>query len=300
MAKPAPRLEIAIFSYNRGAWLARCLASIARHAPGAILRIYDDHSDDPATQEVLAQSGAEVICPPPAGAGKHGGLYANMQRALDHAEGDFLFFLQEDMQLVRPVTDQDMAQIAALFDTDPGRAFLCPVFLKGLRRRRAARLLAPLPDQRAYGPPEGLNPAQRLAYFDVSIGHVARLRAAGWQFAASEHANVEQARARFSNMAQLADPFAFFCPEVPVFRQRGQTLAARLVARLRGAHPRGFADMSAADIAALTARPLSVLPVAEDFLTPEDPTLRRPFVYKDIRRYGWANLLHKAELALRR
>jgi GT2 family glycosyltransferase len=42
-----PRLEIAIFSYNRGAYLENCVNSVLRNMPGVHFNVYDDGSDDP-------------------------------------------------------------------------------------------------------------------------------------------------------------------------------------------------------------------------------------------------------------
>ena len=48
------KLEIAIFSYNRGTHLQNAVHSIEQCASQVPFFIYDDHSTDPATLDYLA------------------------------------------------------------------------------------------------------------------------------------------------------------------------------------------------------------------------------------------------------
>ena len=295
-----PTLEVAVFSCNRGPWLAQCVASVRTALPFARLRVHDDGSDDPATREVLEALGEAVVSHDGGGRARHGGLYANMQHALDAAEGDHLLLLQDDMQVVRPLLAGDREEIAAIFRALPEAAFLAPTFIKGRRRRRHMRRLIADPARRAYRPRPDLPAGRRLAYHDTALAHVGRLRAAGWQFAGSEAACVARARALFGEMAWMGDPFTFFAPEVPVHRGRAPGRAGKLAARRGPAAPIGFEMMDEAASARFRARPLSDWPVAEEHLIPTHPATRRPFVYKDVRRRWWLNLLDKAERAPRR
>ncbi|MGR3436827.1 MAG: glycosyltransferase family 2 protein [Shimia sp.] len=284
------RLEVAVFSYNRPAYLAQCLASLAAQMPGVPVTVYDDRSDDPAQLRLLEDWGVPVVRPSATEKARHGGLYANMDRALAGTRAEWVLFLQDDMQVVRPFGARDADQVAALFDAVPGRAFVAPWFVKGVRRRRAGRGLRP----------EGAAGfAGYLAYADVSIGHVARLRAAGWRFGPTEAEAEARARATFDGMALMRDPFVFFCPEVPVYRGRARGLSSRLAARVVGTEAKGFAPMPSEAVAALRTRPPSALPVAEDWLTPTDPRTRRPFAYKDVGARWWLRALARIETALR-
>ncbi len=291
------RLAVAVFSYNRGDYLRNCLESLRRNMPFAEVTVFDDHSDDPATVAYLATLSERVVQPPKNKGTRHGGLYANMQAALRDTVADMLLFLQEDMQVVRPVSEGDVQAISALFDADPNRAFVSPSFIKGLRRGRYLRGMMPCATPRSY---VSRNHADRLAYFDVAVAHVARLRAADWHFAPGEHANVLRARVDFADMPVMADPFVFYCPEVPIFRNRGRSLASRLAARVTGPDLKAFADMTDTETQAFHARPLDQWPVAEDFLRPLNPRVRRPFVYADVRARWWLRVLHKLEQALKR
>jgi glycosyltransferase involved in cell wall biosynthesis len=294
------RLGVAVFSFNRGPHLAHCVASVLRCIPGAAVTVYDDGSDDPVTLRILDGIGVPVRRPGLNAQGRNGGLYGNMQAALAEARTEWLLFLQDDMQAVRCCDPDDASAIADAFAADPSRGFVCPLFMKSGSLARYRRLLRPSLAPRLYSAREGVRQAERIAYYDVSIGHVARLHQAGWRFRGSEADNVAQARALFSDMPFMGDPFVFFCPEVPVFRNRGSGISGRLAARVVGREVKGFRDMSREEAETFRSRPLDRWPVAEDWLTPTDPTVRRPFVYKDVGARWWLRLLHKAESTLRR
>lgn len=296
-------LDVAIFSYNRPAYLKNCLASAQDNLPGARIRIFDDNSDDPELAAFLKTLPSERVVQPTTDSGesRHGGLYPNMQRALDTAERPYLLMLQDDTQVVRALDQLDLDAIETAFTADQTRAFLAVTFLRGARIKRYKRLLAPVEDGLYDTPlsPEQPGYENRIAYFDISLWHVDRLRDAEWQMQPSEHENVLQARRKFSSMPHLANPFVFHLPEVPIYRHRQQTLAGRMARRLVGTEPKRFVPMTAQEIAAMRERAPTHLPIAEEFLTPEDPKVRRPFVYKDVKRHWWLAALSKLEFKLR-
>lgn len=292
-------LAACVFSYNRGAFLRHCVDSLRRHAAPLPVTVVDDGSDDPETQAVL-RSLPDGVRRLDAGAGaggaqRHGGLYANMQRALDDCSAEHLLFLQDDMQLVRPLRGADLDYIRAFFAHYPRAAFLNPVFLKGQRARRDRRVTRLQPDFPAYFRVDPANKARGYAYADVVIAHVGRLRAAGWRFVPGEVANAEQAARAFGPMGFMAHPFVMFLPEVPVYRGQRMTWAVARAQRLGGAQPKGYAALDEAELAAFLARDLSVLPVAEHFLRCSDPRVRRPFQYSAVNAYPALRVLHKLQ-----
>jgi glycosyltransferase involved in cell wall biosynthesis len=291
-------IEVAIFSYNRPDYLKNAIASVHRHMPAARLRIYDDCSDAPEMLDYLLTLGDIVVRRDAPSHDRHGGLYANMNRALSDAECAFLMMMQDDMQVVRPFDAGDLATLDRLFTRNPNRAFVCPMFMKADRKRRFRRELVPDADLRAYLSPTvaAMTSKNCLSYFDVHIAHVGRLRAAGWQYLAEGEGHIrDRARAQFGAMPMMGDPFLFFCPEVPFFRHREQSIAAGLAGRFVGRDVKSFVDMTESDTAKLKSRDLSVWPFAEDFLTPNDPKVVRPFVYKDVNARLWLYALHKME-----
>lgn len=285
-------LTVAVFSYNRGGYLANCLGSVRRNMPFARIRIYDDNSTDPETLAVLEASGLPVLRPTQAGVGRHGGLYANMNRALAECDTGLILFLQEDMQIVRPVAGQELAQIGRVLG--PGRAFVFPGFMKATSVERYRRQMRPDAVLRAYV--GAAADSGRITYVDAMIADVAKLRAVNWVFADTERANAAQARGLFADMPYLADPFLFYCPEVPIFRNRQKSLSSRIAARLTGEDVKAFHDLTVADVQRLQQRPVSDWPVAESWLVPVNPGVRRPFVFKDVKVRWWLNLLNKVEI----
>lgn len=296
-------MDVAIFAFNRPDYLRNCVESVWRNLPDARLRVHDDASDAPGMLACLDGLGEIVVRRDATRADRHGGLYANMNAALDGAEHDLILMLQDDTQVVRPLDGDDLARIRALFAAEPSRAFVSPLFMKAGRMRRFRRELRPDPAARAYvSPPDHpRTPRRCLSYFDVHIAHVPRLRAAGWRYdRGDEGALAGAARELFGPMPMMADPFVFFCPEVPFFRNRArQTLAARLARRVVGEGLKAFHDMTPETVERLRTRDLAGWPVAEDWLTPTDPDVVRPFVYKDVQARLWLYALHKVEQRLR-
>jgi hypothetical protein len=285
-------LTVAVFSYNRGTYLSHCLDSIARNLPGAVVRVYDDRSDDPLTCETLRSLAVPVVQPDAVEKAQHGGLYANMQRAFDQVETPYLLFLQDDMQVVRHVDTGDLAEIAAIFAADADCALISPLFMKAAYARKLRAQYEPAGARRSYRVAAQIARADmRYAFADVCLMDVARMRAAGFQILPGEGLNEVQAKEKFSQMPVMADPFAFYCPEVPTFRNRKRPLSGRL-ARLRGL---GFHDLTAQDTKALRQRPLDSWPFAEDFLTPVDPQVRRPFVFQDFQGSTLLRVLARLE-----
>lgn len=292
------QLTVAIFSYNRGAYLKNCVDSVRRNLLFATVVVYDDASDDPATLGVLQDMNLSVSRAHTAAKSRHGGLYPNMARALADCATPLLLFLQEDMQIVRPVTEAEVATIAAIFVANPAYGFICPNFMKSTSLATFKSRMVPHPQLRVYG--GRADDPKRIAYADVMIAHVSRLRAAGWTFGPSERAAEERARQLFADMPYLGDPFTFYCPEVPIFRNRMQSLSSRIAARLTGLDVKAFHDLDSVETQRMLARPLSVWPVAEEWLKTLNPMVRRPFVYKDVKVRRWLNLLNKVERLWRR
>src|SRR5690554_5863930 len=128
-----------IFSFNRGQYLQNCVDSIEYCAPFARIAVFDDNSYDERTQEVLKEIAEKhtVIQPGHQSQRRLGGLYGNMQSALDYAANeDLVCYLQDDTQMVRPLTQADIASINGLFDGDEQIGFVSPCFLRARNRQR--------------------------------------------------------------------------------------------------------------------------------------------------------------------
>lgn len=297
-----PSLHIAIFSYNRGAYLKNCVDSVQRNMPGIGWTVYDDGSDEPETVAYLQSLGERVLHMKSAGEDRHGGYYNNMQAALEASTGDYLLMLQDDLQVVRPFAQEDLSRIHRVFDQVSTTAFLSPLFLKGSKRAYFQQRYQPDAELRCYrwsaDPAETGKVPQK--YADIAVLHVARLRQSGWQFAGSEEGNGALADRLFGDMVQAAEPWVFYVPEEPAYRGRVLTFGAKLAVKMSGNTVKSFQDMTAQASLAFAQRDLSVYPFAEDFVDTVDPTVRKPYKFNAYRTRWLPLILNKLELWGRR
>ena len=296
------RMTYCIFSYNRGAFLRNAVRSIQRLTNSSIY-VIDDHSDDPETRTILAclEETCQVLSGSASAAGKHGGLYANMQGALDTlGEAELLCFLQDDMQMLRAPGDAELEAFVTHCN-DPGEpAFLQPSFLKGSARDLDRRTLVASDGVPYYVRLETGASAGRY-YSDVCIFSPRRLSADGWRFAPSEPMNERQAAALYPPMGQLRAPFLMWLPNVPAWRGKRKTFALRHAERVAGCGFYPYRTLGADAERRLLDRDSTVLPVAEDFLALEGETsLRRPWQYYPLQGRRLLKKLNGLELVLRR
>ena len=171
-----PKIRVAIFSYNRPEHLANLLTSIRDLWPQADVVVYDDNSTHRGMKSVLESCGFPVRTGP-GGSGRHGGLYSNMQQAYEEsmAEGfEYLLTLQDDMQLVRPVTEELLGKYFQDFGRDQALTQIEPRFAKTpLKRRKKSK---------TSGSSSQNKPIAFKAYLDVGIFKISRLSRLGWSF----------------------------------------------------------------------------------------------------------------------
>ncbi len=295
-------LIFCLFSYNRGQFLENCVASLERSAPDAKLYIFDDDSDDPYTQKVLADIGErhEIVTPPKDSnlSGKFGGLYNNMARAIElMPDNSLACFIQDDMQCVRALRDQDIQDINGFFQAHPDAAFLHPAFLRGGKRARDTKCLRLNAESKSYF---RFNEKQSagINFSAIVIIHIDRLRKADWAFEYREKLNDKKAGSVFGKMGIMANPFCLWLPNVPVYRGKRKTLALKFAERVRksGFYPVKF--MSESEAERFLARDSSVLPFSEDFLEIDGEPLKKPWIYYALEGLSLLKQLNRIELFL--
>lgn len=297
-----PSLDVAIFSYNRGAYLKNCVDSLQRNVPGVHFTVYDDGSDEPGTVAYLQSLGGHVRHMKSGGDERHGGYYNNMQAALDATQADYLLMLQDDLQVVRPFAQEELSRIHEIFEQSPTTVFISPLFMKGSKRayfQQRYQADAALHCYRWSADPLETGKVPQK-YADIAVLHVARLRQSGWHFAGSEEANGVLADQLFGDMVQVAEPWVFYIPEEPAYRGRVLTFGAKLAVKMSGSEVKSFRDMSAQAVLAFAQRDLSVYPFAEDFVDTVDPTVRKPYKFNAYRTRWLPLVLNKLELLGRR
>ena len=285
-------LEVAIFSYNRPTYLKNCYESVKRNLPFAKVKIYDDGSDDPDLLNFLRATRSQAVVDGDSAASKHGGLYHNMQEALDRTEARYLLLLQDDMQVVRKVDREEFEALTPHFGNHP---LMSVNFMKGEREKRVKT--ANKAGQGVYEPrldARGEPHRNANCYMDIALCDVDRLRRANWKVLSSEAEMARVARRDVGGMNHFGNPFVFYCPQVPFFRDRRQPLSARLANRFTKG-PVFFNDLSDSENQRFQHRDISEWPIAENWLTPTIPNIRRPFVYQDARSLWWTDVIYGIE-----
>lgn len=296
------KLLFCIFSFNRGRFLEHCIETIESCVPAADIAIFDDDSDDVYTRDVLARLAEKhaVVQPGNTSSHKLGGLYGNMQSALEYAaDRELVCFLQDDMQVVRHLSEDEINRFDRAFDENPDLAFLHPCFLKGVNRDRDSSTLAYDPGLDAYRRSDTGQSAGQ--YFSaILITRPSRLLEAQWKFRRNEPENDKQARQHFERIGHLFSPFAMWLPEVPAYRGKRKTLALRLAEKQRGCGFYPYEILSKGATEELTTRSVSTLPIAEEFLVCSKGSLPQPWGYYPMQGSRALKKLNTLELAIRR
>lgn len=296
------RLTVCIFSFNRGSYLRNCVESIRNCIADADIVIFDDNSDDPETRDYLGEAAAfcRIVEPREIGTIKHGGLYHNMNTALDlFRDRSLICFLQDDTQVVRSVSSAEITAIEALFGQAPDLGFVHPCFIRGvdLKKRPVIPLPGPAPEvfyREHKGQSSGVH------YSDLALFKPDRLIKAGWQFHQSEPENDRQAKNLFGMMAYLWLPFAMWLPEVPAYRGKKKTLGLRLAESRKqvGFYP--FRILSEEEVDRARKQTPSQLPVAEDILQCASGSPPKPWTYNPLTGLRFYKHMNNLEVALRR
>ncbi|MEX2516936.1 MAG: hypothetical protein WD572_08555 [Gammaproteobacteria bacterium] len=295
-------MNFCIFSYNRGRFLDNCVKSIEDCAPGSRLVIYDDQSNDPETLEVLARQESRhvVIKSESKSTNKHGGLYHNMQTALESCPKDELVcFLQDDTQLVRQIADEEKSAIHERFERDTTLGFISPAFIRNssIKRKGAGAYIYDLSSQLYYW-----QDSQRSAgvyYSDIFVTLPKRLTQNNWRFVMGEPANEQQARGMFTKMGYLPSPFLMWLPNSLAYRGKKKTISLKIAERVNrcGFYP--FAYMTSHEVNKL-ADMADTPPVAEDCLQLLFGPLPKPWIFNPLQKNRILRLTNKIELFFNR
>lgn len=296
-------MHIFVFSYNRGPFLDNCIRSIEECAPDCRLTVIDDGSDDRETRAVLERIGERhrVISKTADTGHKLGGLYANMQAAYELAgEDELICFLQDDTQMVRRLTAEDVRAFEQCFEREPKLGFISPAFVRGISLKHAADrdfrfdqasdLWFWYPKKRSTG----------TWFSALLIASTRRLRQVNWQFEVGESVNNRQAREVFCRMGRLRAPFAMWLPNGRAYRGKQKSLALRFGEWRRrcGIYPLEL--MGAVDVEKLQAAEPPRLPVAEEILQLRDGVrLKAPWTYDPMQGASLLKLLDRLERKLK-
>lgn len=269
---------IAVMGYNRGESLKLAVDSIERHAPDVPLVVLDDGSTCLDTQAILRSMANRhrVLVSRAADDRVYlRGLHANMNAVLDLATREgftSVFFVQDDQQIVRTLDPTFFDETTRAFRSDRAIVQVIPIFFKGFfpRAQLAERYTVDVEHQFYHGRGGGL-----FGIADIGILNLSRLNAAGFRFDTTENASSQTASRLRLRFVHSKNPVVMYTPWPATSRDHPE-----VVRRLNlGVHP--FEDMSESEAASFCARPIEILPVAEDFLRTRE-ALRRPWWYTAI------------------
>ena len=266
-------IETFIFAHGRGRYLENCLRSLDGVGWTGRITVLDDASRDRASVRVLRDAedrGVRVLRRPTQGQGIWGGLQANMGRALDIAEGPVTLFIQDDTQVVRQPTQEEIAGFVAFLADERNSPFLFPSFQMESWRARDR------PELYRFDSEHGMwyrTPEHRFAGFsDVTLFDPARLRRSGWDTGFVEKEAAARAMERYGPMAITPYPFVAFLP-YPHTPRRGLRYRLKQPKRFRA--PARVAVMSEQESASFLARDPSRLAFASEYLRLESPLRQR-------------------------
>lgn len=264
-------LVIYIFSFNRGRFLDNCLKSVAACAAEIPVIVIDDQSDDLHTQEILAKyrPHLKIVTAGEAEISEHktGGLYNNMRFALQDAQNSgkrFVLFLQDDMQLVRPIMPRDITGAKAFFEANPNAAELHTCFMKRFFQTRDERLTLPDTSGEAY-----LRPSDYPGFSGfsaVGLFNIERVSQLFGQLQQGEYANNEFAQKNGIQMGISTRPFMMWLPYPISHRGKARNVPLQLVESLAGCGFYPYELMPEEVASHLLERPLEQRPYAEEWL----------------------------------
>lgn len=280
------KMLIAVMSYNRGNFLSNCIRSIEENIKWNYeLIIYDDSSTDLETKEVLFDLNKQYLVKVNTPAEAHQkvkGLYENMNHSLRDAASlgcTWLFIIQDDMQIIRPVASTELNVLAQLVDNE----IAVPLFFKKNHQKEYIKLLK-ADDQLKIYRPASVEQTYMNGIADVGLFNVSGLMRRNWVFLNDEGTNIKRGRELGFQRVVFQHPFVAYLPW-PATRRllnsfRGVVKLFTDVYFNAGFHP--YKTMSEASIEKLLRKDVWDIPFGEDYLTLQNgEQLTKPWNYYD-------------------
>lgn len=253
---------LCVFSYNRGRELVLCLQSIQDMCPGFDVVIVDDASDLPDTRRIIAAHATmfkKVIFKD--GQNKksaRGNLHRNIEEmyhyAIDHGYR-YLFLIQDDMQILRPLDERVCAEYSRLFAREPAAIQVDPRFL-----RHTGNIIV-LRDVGGYRFDDS---DYRNSYSDVGILCLDRMQEYKFVFLDGEKKMKMAAHQQGLKRLFPFTPIMMHIPYPTIYRKRQKLSRRTLIPLRRGRY--SYRYLTEAEMKKMDARPLEVLPYAKSIL----------------------------------
>jgi len=284
-------MKVFVFSYNRGRFLRNCVDSVFRHLPDPDVVIVDDNSDDPEVYRVISDNSyrLSVYQPETTGSFYLGGLYSNIDHVVSNNKNtDKALFIQDDMQIVRDVSDFDLECIDLFFGKYKNSINLHTCFAKKSRLISGKESRYFDSEVSAYFREKG----RRSHFSAVGVMNLRFLNEIGFSFCGTEGRNNEEAKRVADPMGFSFSPFMMWLPFPESSKFRKKTIRHSLAEWWVGAGFYPYRPMTENDVNKLRGRPASELPVAENFLHAEGVVGQDFWVFDDATKT--VKLFHKA------
>jgi len=299
---PHKQTQVFIFSFNRGPLLENCVQSTLSCIPNAAITIYDDNSTNKQTVRTLRRAkgfGVRVIRPKKVHyedySKPRGGLYDNMrdviENHIDPNTFDYVLFVQDDMQFVRPLQSADFECIEDVFSENENLLFLYPVFNRGPSEPTAHRLI-PSRNSFAFAREKDYEYGGFSAVF---LARCDRLSQCRWSLPNNEEETSQLAQEHHGSMYEYPLPFLAYLPAPRSYRFKRTTLAVRIWDQLyTGCFPISYLKES--DVEKMKRLFPQKAATAEEFL--ESPTFgAHPWpVFRHENSPLWLRILDRIEL----
>lgn len=270
-------IKIYVFSFNKGVFLENCLRSIEVCAPSCEVVVIDDQSDDQKTKDVLNyfSDKFQILI-----AGKHdevehktGGLNNNMSFALSDArEKDiqYVLFLQDDMQLVRPLLNDDIVNAEMFFSSNKNSAEMHTCFMKMLNADQEQHTRIDNSGRAYIRTPGGRKGWS--GFSDVGLFNVDRFFElfANFKLTQGEYLNNKYAEKNNIQMGISINPFMMWLPYPVSYRGKNRSIPLRIIELFGGCGYYPYSVMSSSEVSAFTNRDIEKRPYAEEWLTAND------------------------------
>lgn len=277
-----------VFTFNRPAYLRNFVNSHLVHTPDISLLIIDDASDDHAQlsylKSIQKKERIEVLYAE-GRAHRHGGLYTNMNRAIDvaYAKGYcFINLLQDDMQLVRNATN-DMIHACNILNNEERALQISMAFRKYLDVKTEPRTCE-VPD---------VYLSQTLHAADTGILHIPRAKSLEFRFQSSEREHSARAQSLGLINYVYRDPAVAWVPWPIYYRNRKSKHPRGGALLARKDHFRAIRTMSEEEVERLKSRNIDRLPYLEDWCRPDKGCWIAPYNYTNS-LYDWSRRIGRS------
>lgn len=277
--KNISKLAIFVFSYNRGRHLKACINSIIKCVPECFVYVLDDNSDDFETLEVLntLPENIAILRAETNDNIKHGGLYNNMNMALDICpDCDIVIYIQDDMQFVRSFEKIEILEWKEIIHSSEKPVFLYPCFLK---QTTCGDLDLDLHVTKEYYTSRNENIITGRFYSDIFIASPEILKKIHWKFENGEFETSSRAASKFSEMRYLTNPIIAYTPRPRSFRKKRRNLPITIIEAIFRFGQYEFEIMHGDSLKKFLFRNPSILPIAEFFLKVKDTQFKTPWMY---------------------